>query len=330
MPNVLNPPDAFPISCVIPTRDRPEALRRTLGSLAAQDELPAELILIDASRDDASRKVVDDFAAAFASRGCAIRWQSAMITGAAPQRNQGVRLATEPVIAFFDDDIFLEKDCLPSLHKALMSDVRMGGVNAMITNQRYFPPGFVSRFMFRLMRGRAETSYAGNLLGPAINILPEDREDLPQIVPVEWLNTTCTLYRREALPDPPFPDFFSGYSMMEDVALSIRVAVNWKLANARTARIFHDSQPGAHKDNVAVLSKMELVNRHYVMTNILGCRRVRDYARLALWEAFQLLVCGLQKRLSSEFWATLRGKWLALQVIVGSGHNVNLFNHKAT
>jgi GT2 family glycosyltransferase len=318
MRDTLNPPEAFPISCVVPTRDRPEALRRTLGSLATQDELPAEVILIDASRDDASRKVANDFALTFAARGSEIGWESAMIAGAAPQRNQGMMLASQPVIAFFDDDIVFEKNCLASLHKALMSDARMGGVNAMITNQRYFSPGWASRSMFRIMRGRAQTSYAGCLLGPAVNLLPEDREDLPEVVPVEWLNTTCTLYRREALPDPPFPDFFSGYSMMEDVALSVRVARHWKLANVRTARIFHDSQLGAHKDNVAALSKMELVNRHYVMTRVLERRGVPDYARLAAWESFQLSVCAVQKHCGRAFWQMMQGKLLGLGDIIKS------------
>jgi GT2 family glycosyltransferase len=304
------------ISCVIPTRDRPESLRRTLGSLKLQDALPAEVILIDASRDDASHKVANDFAEGFAARGCTIRWESAVIAGAAPQRNQGVMLATQPVIAFFDDDIVFDKSCLASLHKALMSDARIGGVNAMITNQRYFPPGWVSRSMFRIMRGRAQTSYAGCLLGPAINMLPEDRDDLPEIVPVEWLNLGCTLYRREALPCPPFPGFFGGYSLMEDVALSVRVARDWKLANVRTARTFHDSQPGAHKDNVAALSKMELVNRHYVMTHVLERRGLRDYARLALWESFQLSVCAVQKHCGRAFWQMLQGKLLGLGDII--------------
>jgi glycosyltransferase involved in cell wall biosynthesis len=308
----LPPLGALPISCVIPTRDRPEPLRRTLGSLAAQDTLPAELILIDASQDEASLKMIDDFAATFAARGCEICWELADIAGAAPQRNQGVRLATQPVIAFFDDDIVLEENCLASLYKALMSDERMGGVNAMITNQHYSPPGWVSRLMFRLMRGWTQTSYAGCLLGPAVNLLPEDRDDLQEIVRVEWLNTTCTLYRREALPDPPFPDFFTGYSIMEDVALSANVAKHCKLANVRTARIFHDSQPGVYKDDLAALSRMELVNRHYVMTQILDRRHLSDYMRLAFWEWFQLSICAMQKRCGGAFWRMAYGKLLAL------------------
>jgi hypothetical protein len=199
------------------------------------------------------------------------------------------------IVGFFDDDILFRADCVARLWGALKSGPPLGGVSAMIENQRYQPPGTISRFMFRLMAGRFETSYAGRVLGPAVNLLPEDREDLPEVVQVEWLNTTCAMYRREALPDPPFPDHFTGYSMMEDLTLSLMVGKRWKLANARTARIFHDSQPGSHKSNVANLAEMELVNRHYVMTHVLSRSRWVDYWRLAIWEVFQVAVAATSK-----------------------------------
>jgi GT2 family glycosyltransferase len=198
-------------------------------------------------------------------------------------------------MGFMDDDILFEPLCFARLWSALQSDPNLGGVNAMITNQRYQTPGRISRFVFRLMAGRAEGSYAGRVLGPAVNLLPEDGDDLPEIVPVEWLNTTCTLYRREALPDPPFPDHFTGYSLMEDLTLSLTVGKCWKLANARTARIYHDSQPGTHKSDPALLAEMQLINRHFVMTKILGRDRFADYLKLVLFELFSL-ASSLQSR----------------------------------
>lgn len=66
---------------------------------------------------------------------------------------------------------------------------------------------------------------------------------------------------------------------MEDVTLSLTVGKQWKLANARTARIFHDSQPGDHKSSPDVLASMSLVNRYYVMTEILGRRSSNDYIK---------------------------------------------------
>jgi glycosyltransferase involved in cell wall biosynthesis len=304
---------APPISAIIPTKDRAAALARTLESLSKQGPPPAQLIVIDASPDDASRRVVEAFAAN--AKDCNVIWRPAEVAGAAVQRNQGFALATHPVIAFFDDDIIFEPDGVGRLWRALDADPRLGGVNAMISNQNYSPPGRVSRLVFGLLAGRSARSYAGRVLGPAVNLLPEDRDHLPEVVPVEWLNTTCTLYRREALEAPPFAQFFTGYSLMEDLALSLAVARNWKLANARTARIFHDSQPGQHKNDPAVVSRMELNNRHYIMTQVLGRRRVGDYARLALWELFQL--AGSVR--GGNFSGILRGKLQALTDISRSG-----------
>src|SRR5688572_5812580 len=156
----------------------------------------------------------------------------------------------------------------------------------MIVNQRYQSPGLVSRGLFRTLNGKSELSYAGKCIGPALNILPEDAPGLPEIVEVEWLSTTCTIYRKEALPKPAFDEHFTGYSFMEDVALSLVVGKKWKLANARTARIYHDSQTADYKADKSALAKMQLVNRHYVMTKVLRRNKFSDYAKLALLEAF--------------------------------------------
>jgi glycosyltransferase involved in cell wall biosynthesis len=272
-----------------------------------------EVVLIDASQDSSTYDLC--VASSIAGLISNIKYAPAKIIGAAAQRNQGMELATQPVIGFIDDDILLEPECIARLWRAFNSDARMGGASAMITNQRYQSPGFVSRTLFLILAGKRECSYAGRALGPAVNLLPEDRDDMPEVVPVEWLNLGCTLYRREALPDPPFPSFFTGYSMMEDATLSIRVGRTWKLANARTARIYHDSQSGEHKSDPVAFAKMELVNRHYVMAHVLGRRRIRDYAKLALWELFQLASCALQERGGAGLWKALRGKILGISEI---------------
>jgi glycosyltransferase involved in cell wall biosynthesis len=278
--------ELVPVAVVIPTKNRAPVLRRTLESLAAQSSQPTELIVVDASDDSATRSFCLD--QRIRGLSSAVSWQAADTEGAASQRNQGVRACSQPVVGFIDDDILFEPFCFARLWFALESDAKLGGVNAMITNQRYQTPGRASRYIFRLLAGRMELSYAGRVLGPAVNLLPEDRDDLPEVVPVEWLNTTCTLYRREALPYPPFPAQFRGYSVMEDVALSLTVAKRWKLANARTARIFHDSQPSSHKSDARAMAKMQLMNRYYVMTQILERDRFTDYLKLILFELFSV------------------------------------------
>ena len=148
--------------------------------------------------------------------------------------------------------------------------------------------GRIRRLLYAVLDGGSCPTYAGRCLGPALNPVPEDRDDLPDVVVVEWLNTTCMMYRREALPTPAFDAHFTGYSMMKDLALSLTVIKRWKLANARTARIFHDSQQGSHKSSSTMVAEMELVNRHYVTTQVLGQQRPIHYVKLAVWELFTL------------------------------------------
>jgi GT2 family glycosyltransferase len=296
----------LPVSAIVPTRDRVVPLTRTFGSLATQESFPAEVIVIDGSTNRDSQEVVRHLTRKWSSH-CSVKWEAASRLGAAPQRNQGTMHATQQFIWFFDDDILFEPNCVNRLWKAIKENPQLGGVSAMIINQRYQTPGLLSRVMFRLMHGRNETTFAGKVIGPAINLLPEDRDDLPEVVGVDWLNTTCTMYRREALPNPPFEPFFTGYSFGEDLAPSLRVGQKWKLANVRTARISHDSQPGTHKADLSAVSQMELVNRYYIMTEILGRKRRLDLFRLCVWEAFQSLST-LTPLEPSQAMAKLRGQ----------------------
>lgn len=282
----------LPITAVVPTRNRATVLRSMLASLARQSVQPAEMIVVDASEADETEQLCKFAPPELQTK---IIYLRAIVPGAIEQRNQAMSSATQDSILFMDDDIILEPECMARLWKALNSDKSIGGVNAMITNQQYFSPGTVSRTLFRVLHGRHEQTYAGKCIGPACNLLPEDRDDLPEVVEVEWLNTTCTLYRRQAMPNPPFISEQVGKNLklpsfpMEDFALSLRVRQKWRLANARTARIFHDSQPGVHKANAALLSRLELLNRHYLMTRVLNRRRFRDYLKLALAESFGVL-----------------------------------------
>ncbi|MET0394939.1 MAG: glycosyltransferase [Chitinophagaceae bacterium] len=273
------------IAVVIPTRNRVAVLHKALDTLAAQTLLPAEVIIVDAS-DEQQVEVRQQLTGAFAEKGVILNWVKATQQGAAAQRNQGVALARYPFILFMDDDAYLEPDVAEKLWTGMQTLPRAGGINAMIKNQQYTTPGTITRWMCNILSDKKAATYAGRIIGPAWNLLPEDRDDLPEYVPCEWLNTTCTLYRKEALPSPVFQSHFTGYSLMEDVSLSVQVGKSWGLYNARTARIYHDSQPGQHKSSVYALARMELVNRHYVMTKVLERRSAKDYFRFYLFQLF--------------------------------------------
>lgn len=310
-------PEILPISALLPTRDRSEVLHRMLLSLAQQKSQPAEMIIIDASTDNKTEYLCSRGIPGLATK---IIYKQAKQVGAAVQRNEAATYATQDNVLFLDDDIIFEPNCLSRLWQALNTDLQLGGVSAMITNQKYGSPGLLSRSLFRILHGNNEESYAGMCIGPAYNLLPEDKSDLPEVMYVDWLNLGCTLYRREVLPKPVFPTHFSGYSLMEDLALSLIVGRTWKLANARTARIFHDSQPGAHKNNMAEIAKMELLNRHYVMTCVMKRRGLSYHLKLSLLELFGIVTTLTSRRAWVSLPAIIRGKLAAIHAILTEGH----------
>lgn len=277
----------IPVSAVIPTYNRVTSLANTLMSLSKQSIQFREIIIIDASEEDKTEIFCKN--EKIQTLHSKLIYHKAVVKGAASQRNEGFNLSQEPFVAFMDDDIFLEPFCIERLWNCCVRDERIGGVNALITNQAYHAPGSITRIMYRLMSGARLESYAGKCIGPGWNILPGDGDDLPECVAVDWLNLGCTIYRRESLPSPPFQAHFVGYSLMEDLTLSLIVGSKWRLYNVRTARIFHDSQPGAHKNNIEDLAKMELVNRYYVMSKILKRKGIVNILKLAIFEVFGII-----------------------------------------
>jgi GT2 family glycosyltransferase len=241
-------------------------LHQTLACLQAQNAQPAEVLVVDAS--DVFRQC-RDFAPDFLGR---LQHQAAGQRGAASQRNEGFLKSSQPYVLFLDDDMRPAADCLRRMWEAIQAGPDTGGVGALVVNECYHPPGRFSRWLFAwLNRGRSD-SYAGRCLGPGITTLPEDRKDLPPVVPVDWLPTGMVLYRREALPSPPFDDIFRDASLCEDLALSLRVGRRWRLLNARTAQVFHDESEIRERPDWSRLSEMDVVNHHYIHRQILGQR----------------------------------------------------------
>ena len=276
----------IPVTAIIPTADRGAILFKTLESIAHQNFQPFEIIIVDATPGDTTLKIGKAQIPGLFSKVIVTK---AVHKGAAVQRIQGLQYATQLYILFTDDDIILEPGCIEFLWKSLISNDEAGATNVLVTNQHYHPPGKLTGIMYRLMHGSKINSYAGKCIGPAWNLLPEQTGESALCNEVEWINTTCSLYRKIALPTPLFPEHFKGYSLMEDLALSLTVSRNWKLYNVPDARIFHDSQPGKHKNSAFKLSKMELVNRHYIMKYIMKREGFSYTLKLTVFELWGIL-----------------------------------------
>lgn len=308
----------FPGTGIIPTRNRTRSLERTLASLAEQSLQPARIVIVDASDDVSTEELCREIVRRddrWSGAVFELLWRPARTRGAAAQRNQAMPDIVGEAVLFMDDDVLFEPECIARLWTAYRSDPGIGAASVLVTNEAYAAPGLAWRLLLRWLAGRKLESYAGRCVGPAAIQMPADDPSLPEIVPIDWMPTGCALFRREALPAPLFDPFFEGYSYMEDTALSLRVGKTWKLVNARTARLYHDSQPGEHKSDMTALSRMEMINRHHVMTTLLGRDTPSDIRRLAVYEFARVISLGLNRASRWKFRPALRGKLAALREI---------------
>jgi glycosyltransferase involved in cell wall biosynthesis len=303
----------IPVSVIIPTYNRRKPLEATLKSLAGQEVQFNEIVIVDASPGAETELLCSQGIDGI--KGTMV-YKRAVTKGAAAQRNEGYNYAGNSVLAFMDDDIVFEPDCIGTLWNCFNHREDIGGVSALITNEQYAQPGRMTLLMCRLLNGERLPSYAGKCIGPAWQFLPGGGEGTSAYNQVDWLNLGCTIYRKEALPDPPFQRGFTGYSLMEDLALSLTVGKKWKLFNARDARIFHDSQPGDYKSNVTELAKMELVNRYWIMTQILGRRGITNLLRLSTMQIFVMFGTLRNSQGRKNIFKMLKGKMLAVFFLI--------------
>jgi glycosyltransferase involved in cell wall biosynthesis len=119
-----------PLSVVVPSRDRPELLRRAAATVLAAMGPADELIVVDsASADpDAVARVVDD------PRARVVR---ADRPGATVARNLGWRLARHDLVGFVDDDVEVD----PGWATALVTCWQSHPGAVFITGRIRIPPG---------------------------------------------------------------------------------------------------------------------------------------------------------------------------------------------
>lgn len=289
-----------PVSAILPTRHRSRVLARFLESLEAQDVLPAELVICDASEDDDTCGLIHSLMPKWQLRfegRVSWRYLRAERAGLAPQRNQAVAAASQAYVWFLDDDIILEPGCLGFLYDAIAAHPRAGGVTATLVNEPYHPPGKATRALMRWFEGGHEReTYASACVGPGWTFLHDPTAAAQGLVRAGWLGGGCTIYRKEALPVPAVPDHFEAGAIGEDLAASLAVAKRWDIYHVPAARCIHDSQGGSHKRSQRALADQGLRNRHYILTRIMGHDTWRDHFDFALMLAFGWLSVMRQPR----------------------------------
>ncbi len=253
-------------SIVIATFQRPEALSVALASIAAQTRPPQRVVVVDGASDCSAKAVVERFAASLP-----VEWMRSERPSAAVQRNQGADRVTTPLLAFMDDDAeappdFFEKLCIPFDDDTAGA---IGGISGRMAGSTHPRPRGLLWLYYRLQAGYSDATYGARLFGPAINCFPCYEEQRDTLIPADWLNTACVVYRTELFKAERFPAF-DGYSYMEDAHLSARIAKKHRLFFHSQAIFEHHSSESAMKANKAELARQRIRNQRLLACEVLG------------------------------------------------------------
>ncbi len=136
-------PKTVPVSIVIPTLNRPQALLRTLETIAAADAVPDQLIVIDQSDDEI-----------FALNAEALRKTRAAVSflheklsppSTTAARNFGMREAKNDILLFCDDDLDFRYRTLSRLYENMQNaDVALIAAMDEGITKRQSPLGYLT------------------------------------------------------------------------------------------------------------------------------------------------------------------------------------------
>lgn len=297
-----------PYSLIIATFERPDDLATTFAGIEAQTHSPAEVIVVDSSRDEKTR----DLCSQWESR-LPIRWMASNARSAAKQRNEGADVANprSEVLGFMDDDITLYPDTCAEICRVFANDPRheVGGISARIDEMHRPAPSRLTRIYYRVQAGYSHGTYGGRLFGPAINCLPcysEPAEGDGALIRAEWLNSGCVFYRREPFLREKFPAF-EGYSFMEDVHCSARIARTHRLYFHTRARCSHREGTNSLKRDHVGLARQRIQNQRLVARDVLGLRGLRLAWKFFLHRLFASFTIVRQRQ--PGWTESLRGTW---------------------
>lgn len=256
-------PDHLSLSLVVCTYKRPSAVEDLLCSLDKQVCPPDEIIVVDASPDNATKSVVESHIADRA-RGVSLRYYKCppQHTGLTRQRNYGIERAKSSIIAFLDDDTLPDARYFAEIRSCFMRHGEAAGVGGYITNeiswQRTKQPGKKRkssalsvyrwgdwerredyRWRLRRMLRLADSTPPGWMPasghGRSTSALPPDGADYP----VEYLMGGASAWRRYVLDQFRFSPFFEGYGLYEDMDFCLRVSRIHPLFLCTAARLEH-------------------------------------------------------------------------------------------
>ncbi|MEP6802073.1 MAG: glycosyltransferase [Acidobacteriota bacterium] len=276
---------------VVCTHRREKSLAAFLESLRRQDPPPQAIVIVDASSDEDTQRLVSEDPELYSFSGCLTylrvqgRWK-----GLTRQRNFALQWVRTDLLVFFDDDVVLLPGCLAEMQRVHREyGPAVVGVGAIVHNEGP-EPHLRKVWRFRRRLGIVATlepgRYSRSGMSTPWGAIGADRA----LLEGDWLPGCGMMWKTATVVDLGFNDAFEGYSLGEDVDFSLRARQKGKLIMTPAARLLHLQPKGGRPDGFK-LGYFTIYNRYQIHRRGLNDRTRRDVAAfIYAWTLDSLIV----------------------------------------
>jgi glycosyltransferase involved in cell wall biosynthesis/thymidylate kinase len=249
-------------SVVIPTCNRSDKLEILLGSISRQNRNPEEVIIIDQSDDNSTKKIVDRFHTLLGKENIDLKYFYQEEKNASKARNTGIENSNGKIIFLIDDDVLINQDYAEKILEVYKLKTDAIGVQGIILTGKIARRAAdklenIIKKMFLLSYFKKNT---WKILPTVNDIFPYP---LTQIIEAPRLQGICS-FERDVLKKQRYDESLEGWSFLEDFDLSYRIQ-NQNPGNlyiTPEARIIH---PGhVHLDTAKKTAYKKIINRAYI------------------------------------------------------------------
>ncbi|MDB6027435.1 MAG: hypothetical protein JWM68_3658 [Verrucomicrobiales bacterium] len=235
-PGVL--PSTLPdCAVIVPTYRRTHEMLRLLNTVVEFANVPAEFFVIDGSPDDTVNNAIQAWA-----KGRLLPFRLIYVespAGLTLQRNVGIDACEREFIFFLDDDSVPAPEYFSAIRKVFAEDTKgeVGAIRGFLTNGINKPFTKLWRLRFALgivPRGKPGQYHHCGTSGTWDMVAP-----FSGIKEVDVLPGCAAAYRSEVFSKERFSDFFNGYSQGEDLEMSLRLRMRWRLVVCGDALVEH-------------------------------------------------------------------------------------------
>lgn len=227
-------PKPLKISFIIPTKNRPENLRKCLQGLADQNEHVQKVIVVATGED------VQDVVKSFIHT-LKVQYIYSETSGQIYQRNLGIAALDKDaeLVGFFDDDVVLQEKALSNIlnfisYRYENNDKIIGvGFNIINKSSSDDEAGSIKKKLIYLFRSYEQGKVTKSGLNTSIWNVKND-------IQTQWLGGGYTIWVKQILEEFKQSEIATNWAIGEDLRFSYKIGKKYNLYICASAKIIDD------------------------------------------------------------------------------------------